>query len=180
MSTPTVSKIRGTGYDMINTQNKNPQQMAWANQVQQALGPGTVSALQGLSGIASGDQSYFDQLEAPAMRQFGQLQSQIASRFSGMGTNGARHSSGFQNAQTGAATDFAERLQAQRLGLQQNAWQQLLGMGQHLYDSDTFDSHFLPKKKSFWEELFGSLSGGIGQGLGTIGGVYGASKMGLF
>lgn len=168
MSTPNISRLRGTGYNIINTPTKDASQMAWANQVQQGLGRGTSSALQGLSGIASGDQSYFQQLEAPAMRQFGQMQSQIANRFSGMGTSGARHSSGFQNAQGGLAEDFAERLQSQRLGLQQSAWQQLLGMGQHLYDSDTFDTHFLPKKKSFWEEFFGNAAEGIGKGAGML------------
>lgn len=168
-----------SGYQQITTPNKDAQQMAWANQVQQGLGPGTAAALKGLTGMATGDDAYFKQLEAPAMRQFGQMQSSIANRFSGMGTSGARHSSGFQNAQGGLAEDFAERLQSQRLGLQQSAWQQLLGMGQHLYDSDTFDTHFLPKKKSFWEEFFGSLAPGIGAAGGVFSGLYGANKAGL-
>lgn len=169
MSTPTVSRLRGTGYDAINTPTKDAGQMAWRNQVQQGLGSGTDAALKGLSGLASGDQSTFDQMSAPAWRDFGQAQGQLASRFSGMGS-GARRSSGHQNAQSGAAVDFAERLQGQRLGLQQQAWEQLLGMGSHLFDSNMFETSLIPKKKRWWESLAGTalpIAGGV------VGGIYG-------
>lgn len=159
--------MKGTGYNIINTPTKDAQQLAWRDQIMGGIGPGTNAALQGLSGIASGDESYFKQLEAPAWRQLGQAQSQMANRFSGMGS-GARHSSGFQNAESGLSSDFAQQLQSQRMGLQQNAWQQLLGMGKDLFNSDMFDTHFLPKKKSFWEEMFGNMSSGVGQGIGML------------
>jgi hypothetical protein len=165
--------LSGTGYKSIQTPTKDAGQMGWRNQIQQGIQPGTASALQGLNGIASGDQSYFDQLEAPAKRQFGELQSGIASRFSGMGS-GARRSSGHANAQSGAATDFAERLQSQRIGMQQKAWEQLLGMGTHLFDQNLFETSLIPKKKSGWESFFEGL-GNVG---GTVTGLAGGHGLG--
>lgn len=73
-----------------------------------------------LSRLAGGDQSQFEQLEAPALQQFNALQGNLASRFSGAGLGG-RHSSGFQQASNQATSDFAQQLQAQRLGLQRQA-----------------------------------------------------------
>src|ERR1700677_4482110 len=63
------------------------------------------------SRLASGDQSMFQEIEAPALRQFNELQGQNASRFSGMGL-GARRGSGFQNYQNQATSDFAQDLQS--------------------------------------------------------------------
>lgn len=157
--------LGSTGYKQVTLNTKNPEQMGIFNSFDQGSRGGIQSGLANLSGLARGDQSQFEQLEAPAHRQFGQLQSQIASRFSGMGT-GARRSSGHMNAQSGAATDFAERLQGQRMGLQQNAIQQLLGIGQNLLGQDMFDSHFMPKKKKWYEELLGSVVPGIAKGAG--------------
>lgn len=173
MSTPTTRSLKNTGYQEIQTPTKNAAQMDIFNQYNAGSKEGRAAALKGLSGIASGDESTFQQLEAPAHRQFGQLQGQIASRFSGMGSGG-RRSSGHQNAQSGAATDFAERLQGQRLGLQQNAWEQLLGMGSHLFDSNLFESSLIPKKKSGWEK-FGDILGNVS---GTAGGIYAGKKWG--
>jgi hypothetical protein len=93
--------------------------------------------------------------------------------------SGARQSSGFQNTMTGAATDLAERLQGQRLGLQQNALSQLLSLYQNLIGTDTFDTMFLPKQKPFWQEFLGGMAPGIGQGLGTAGSLWGMGKLGL-
>ena len=74
---------------------------------QGAAGPalGQISQLAG-----GGSPETWQQLEAPALRQFGELQGSLASRFSGMGS-GARRSSGFQNTVSGAGADLAERLQ---------------------------------------------------------------------
>lgn len=180
MATPTISSLKGTGYKQIQLPRLSPEQQALFSQVTGAIQPGLGGGIGHLSQMAAGGSpEYWQQLEAPAMRQFNELQGQIASRFSGAGT-GARHSSGFQNALGGASADLAERLQSQRLGLQQNAISQLLGLYGNLMGTETFDTAFLPKKKPFWQELLGGLSGGIGQGLGTAGSFAGLAGLGIF
>ena len=87
--------------------------------------------------------------------------------------SGARRSSGFQNTVTNAGTDLAERLQGKRMGLQQNAIEQLLGIGGKLLGTNLSDNYLIPKKKPFWQELLGSAAGGIGQGIGFgLGGLF--------
>jgi hypothetical protein len=92
-----------------------------------------------LSRLAGGDEDLFNDIEAPAHRQFQEKIGQLSSRFSGMGTGG-RHSSGFQNEGSAASSNFAQDLQAQRQGLttSSDAWI-LQGMrdsflGQRQYD----------------------------------------------
>lgn len=168
MATPSVSRVSGTGYKQVNIPRLSPEQMQLFQQVFSQIQPGLGQAIGKLGGIAGGDEEAFRQLEAPALRQFGELQGQLASRFSGMGT-GARKSSGFGLASNSAAQELAERLQSQRLGLQQSASDRLLGLYNQLMGTQTFDSAFLPKKRPFWQELLGGIAPGIGQGLGTAG-----------
>lgn len=99
------------------------------------------------------------------MRQFGALQGNIASRFSGMGS-GARKSSGFQNANTSAAQQLSESLQSQRMGLQSNAIEQLLGISNSLLGRQTQETGFFPKGQSGWQSFLGGIGGGLGSGLG--------------
>lgn len=172
MSTPTLSKLSGTGYKQLNLPTKSPEQMEMFRQLMGGAQGGIGPALGQISDLAGGGSpEMWQQLEAPAMRQFGELQGGLASRFSGMG-GGARRSSGFQNTLGGASTDLAERLQSQRLGLQQSAQQQLLGLYQNLLGQDLFSTGLIPKKKPFWQELLGSASGGMGQGLGMLSGSF--------
>ena len=115
-----------------------------------------------LSKLAGGDQSQFEQMEAPAMRQFNELQGNLSSRFSGMGGLGARKSSGFKNTSNAAASNFAEQLQSQRLGLQRQAIQDLMGMSGSLLQQQPFG--LVQKKKPWWQELLGGVaeqSGGL-------------------
>lgn len=166
-STGAAQGLKGTGYKSVSLPTLSPEQM---NLFQKLLGGssgGVESGLSHLSELAGGDPSQFQQLEAPALRQFGQLQGNIASRFSAPGT-GARHSSGFQNTMGGAAADLAERLQSQRMGLQQNAISQLLGLSHSLLGRPLSEELLIPKKKSFWEELLGGAAGGLGQGLAAL------------
>ena len=81
--------LKGTGAKSLTMQNFSPEQMQMFQQMFGRLGPDSF-----MGKLASGDQSQFEQMEAPAMRQFAGLQGNIASRFSGQGT-GARRSSGF-------------------------------------------------------------------------------------
>jgi hypothetical protein len=118
-----------------------------------------------LSRLAGGDQSLFNEIEAPALQQFSGLQGNLASRFSGAGSFGARRSSGFQNAANQQGSDFALQLQAQRQQLQRQAITDLMGisnqlLGQRPYEQFTYEKQ---KKPSFWGKL-------IGGGLGAAGG----------
>lgn len=154
------------GYKMGQIQNYTPQQMELANQQFQNL---QNSPMQGL---ARGDQGAFDQLEAPALRQFGQLQGQNASRFSGMGMGG-RHGSGFNIEQTSGAQEFAEKLQAQRLGLQRQAQQDLWKMSNDLLDQKPYNNFMkekAPKKPSFFQRAVGIAAPLAGAAIGGAAG----------
>lgn len=169
MSTPSVSSLKGTGYNQVQIPKLSREQQQLFSQVFGAAQGGIGSAVGQLGQMAGGgNEESWKQLEAPALRQFGQLQGNIASRFSGMGS-GARRSSGFQNATNEAGVDLAERLQSQRMGFQQSAIQQLLGLYGNLMGTQTSDTAFLPRKKPFWQELLGAASGGAGQALGSAG-----------
>ncbi len=171
-----ASGLGKTGYQQISTPNLSPEQMQLFQQLMGGSQKGIGAGLENLSGLASGDQSKFAELEAPAQRQFQELQGGLASRFSGMGT-GARRSSGFQNTLSNAGTDFAERLQSQRMGLQQSAISQLLGIGQHLLTTPLNENSLVPKKKPFWQELLGSAAGGLGSLAGSFGGFSAGNKL---
>jgi len=120
-----------------------------------------------LGKLASGDQSQFEQLEAPAWRQFGDVQANIANRFSGMGS-GARRSSGFKNAQSGAGMEFLEKLQSQRMGIQQDAIKSLWDMSQQLLGQKPYEQFMVPKETPFWKQ---ATLAGIGAA-GTAAGAY--------
>lgn len=161
------------GYNLGQLQQFTPEQQQLFQQLFGQVGPGSQ-----LSRLAGGDQSQFEQMEAPALRQFGALQGNLASRFSGMGTLGARRSSGFQNTATSAASNFAQELQANRQGLQRQALMDLMGisnqlLGQRPYDRALYEK---PQKQlSFLQQLGIGLSGGIGEGLGKgVAGLMGA------
>lgn len=151
----TGGNIIPKGYRQGQLQQFTPEQMQLFKQLFGNLGPDSF-----LSKLAGGDQSTFEQLEAPAMKQFQGLQGQLASRFSGMGT-GARRSSGFQNTSNQATSDFAEQLQSNRLGLQRQAIQDLMGMGNQLLGQRPYEQTLTPKSMPFWKQL---LLGGVQAG----------------
>lgn len=172
MTTPTVSNIGKTGYQQISQQRLSPDQMNLFKQLLGGSSSGLSSGLGQISQMAGGGgEDFWKQLEAPALKQFGALQGNLASRFSGMGS-GARRSSGFQNTMGGAASDLSERLQSQRLSFQNNAIQQLLGLSQSLLGTDMNNQAFLPKQKPFWQELLSAGATGVGQGIGMLPGLF--------
>lgn len=162
------SKLRGVDPRMkgISGHNKfsqfTPEQLELFQSLFSHLGPDSF-----LSQLASGDEATFNQIEAPALRQFAELQGGLASRFSmggGKGSLGSRHSSGFQNAQNQAASNFAQQLQAQRSGLQRQAVQDLMGNAQMLFGQQPFGLQQKPERQQ------GGWGGLIGGGLGALGG----------
>jgi hypothetical protein len=161
------------GYSQGTLQQFTPEQMQLFQSLFSQVSPESYTGR-----LAGGDQSLFGQIEAPALRQFNELQGGLASRFSGMGS-GARRSSGFQNASSAAASNFAQDLQSRRQSLQQQAIQDLMGMSNNLLNQRPYEQFLTQKPKSFWHQLLGSASGGVGQGVGMAGSMYGMGKLGL-
>lgn len=153
-----------SGYSMSKIKQFTPQQMELFSSLFSHVLPQSF-----LSRLSGGDQSMFGEMEAPALRQFNQLQGQLASRFSGMGTGG-RHSTGFQNTMSSAASEFAQDLQSRRQDLQRQALMDLMNLSSTLLGQRPFETVLTPKqqKPSFLQ----SLGGGLGQGLGMLGGSF--------
>ena len=170
---PKVSygKSKG-GQTPFNMQQFTPEQMQLFQQMFGHLGPDSF-----LGRLAGGDQEMFKEMEAPAWQQFLGLQGQNASRFSGMGT-GSRRSSGFQNTMNQASSDFAQALQSQRMGLQNQAIKDLMGMSNQLLDQRPNMQGFMKKSPSFWQQLLAGLGGAGGQFLGGLGGGMGQGWFG--
>ncbi len=154
------------GYKAGQLQNFSPEQMDLFQRLFGQVGPNS-----NLSRLAGGDQSQFEQLEAPALKQFNELQGNVASRFSGMGS-GARKSSGFQNSLTGATSDFAQQLQSQRMQIQRQALSDLMGMSESLLNQRPQENFLIQKqqKLSFSSQLFGA---GLPIAGAAIGGAFG-------
>lgn len=159
------------GYQQGQLGQFTPEQMQLFQQMFGHVGPQSF-----LGRLAGGDQSMFEQLEAPAMQQFGQMQSNIANRFSGMGS-GARRSSGFGLAQNQAAQDFAGQLQSQRMGLQRQALMDLMGMSESLMGQRPYQKFITEEQTPWWQKLLEGAAGGIGGIVGGAGGSM-ASKWG--
>lgn len=166
------------GYQKGQLSQFTPEQMQLFQQLMGGIGPGLGKGLDFLGGLAGGDESQFEKTEAPAMRQFLGLQGNLASRFSGMGT-GARKSSGFGLASSAAGQGLAEQLQSNRLGMQNQAISQLLGLSQSLLGQKPYENYLMPKQKPAWQEFLMALTGGLGQAGGSLGTMWGANKLGL-
>jgi hypothetical protein len=182
------------GYSSFSVQNSGQK-----NLLQQHLG-----GLQGQSGniqqnplfqggsnflqdLFSGDSQAAKNFEAPAMRQFNeQIIPHLTSLFGGAG---AGSSSAFQQALGQAGAGLAENLQALRSGLQLQGLPSALGFAQQPvsnYENQaqlglgTQTKGFMPQQQPFWQQLLTSLSGGVGQAAGQIGGGYFGKKLGMF
>jgi hypothetical protein len=161
-----------SGYKKASLQNFTPEQMQLFGQLFGHLGPDSF-----LSKLAGGDQATFDEVEKPALQQFAGLQEGIANKFSGAGLGG-RRSSGFQNAQTSAAGQFAQQLQSQRQSLQQQALSDLMGHSNMLLGQKPFENAFVKKDQGGGSGGgWGALAGGVlGAGVGLLGGPIGAMQ----
>jgi len=133
---------------------------------------GQVSPESYTSRLAGGDQSLFEEMEAPALKQFSGLQGNIASRFSqgggGPGAMSSRRSSGFQNQMSSSAQDFASQLQSQRQGLQRQAIQDLRGMTNDLLGQRPYQQWMTQKR----QKEQGGWGGLAGAGVGAVGGFF--------
>ena len=181
MSSPTGSASPETpsGYNLKQMPNFNPQQMQLfkmlLGQTQGGLGGG---GLDWLSKLASGDESIFEQTEAPMHNAFNAKLGDIGSRFANMGAVG---SSAFQNATSGAASQFAQELGANRVNLQKDALERLLGLSQNLLSQRPHENILQQKDQGFdWGGLLGGLAGSFGgpalAGVGSAAGSYFGKK----
>ena len=154
------------GYKSGQIQNFTPEMMDLFSQLFSHVCPESY-----LSRLAGGDQSMFEEIEAPAHRQFQEEIGGLASRFTqgggGQGSMGerrgamsARGGSGFANASTQAASDFAMRLQANRQGLQRQAIQDLRGFSTDLLGQNPYEQFLIKKQKKnpFWKQALGLVS----------------------
>jgi hypothetical protein len=133
------------GYNLGKLQSFTPEQQSLFTRLLSQTKPGSF-----LGRLSQGDEGLFSQMEHPALSQFSQLQGQLASRFSrggGAGSLGTRHSSGFYNTQSQAASDFAQQLQSNRMNLQRQALQDLLGLSQNLLGQRPYDQFLAPERE---------------------------------
>lgn len=162
-----------SGSKVAQIQNFTPEQMQLFQQMFSHVSPDSY-----LSRLASGDQGFFNEMEAPALRQFNQLQGNLASRYSGMGL-GARRSSGFYNEATQGASNLAQDLQGRRQALQQQAIKELMGLGSDLLGQRPYEQYLLPKQEGFMSRLGGALGPALTGGLsGFLTGGPGGGMMG--
>lgn len=162
-----LSKPVNANYEESSINRLTPEQEEIFSQLMGGSKEGLSSSLDYLNRLAQGDESLFKELEAPAMRQFGEFQGQLASRFSGSGLGG-RHGSGFQKAAGAGAQQFAENLASQRQNLRQGAIADLLGLNKELMGLSKQESFLMEPKRKKYENLLAAL-------LPLIGGAVGAS-----
>jgi hypothetical protein len=172
----TGGNIIPKGYNLGQLQQFGPEQMELFKSLFSQVSPDSYT-----SRLAGGDESLFNEMEAPAYRNFNDVLGGLSSRFSGgdlsggRGSLSARRSSGFQNATTSAASNFAQDLQSQRQGLQRQAIQDLMGMSNTLLGQrpqEKFLAQNPQKQNSFLQQLLLGLSSGVGQGFGQAGAAF--------
>lgn len=145
-----------SGYKKGSVNQFTPEQNQLFQQMFGHVGPDSY-----LSKLAQGDQGTFDEMEAPAMRQFSGMQGNMASRFSGMGGLGARKSSGFQNTMNSAASNFAQELQANRTNLMSNARKELFDMSNSLLNQRPQENFLVKKQQNPWVDIAGKFAEAI-------------------
>ena len=161
MQSPSAMKEKvPSGYKKSVINTGTPEMLQLWQQLFSNLSPDSY-----LGKLAAGDQSMFDEMEAPALRQFTGLQGNIASKFSGQGMGG-RHSSGFQNSLSAASSDFAQDLQSKRQQYQMDAIKQLMGLSGDLFNMNPYETSLVEKNKPWWQEALTGFAGGAGQGAG--------------
>ncbi len=154
------------GYKQGQLQQFTPEQLELFQQMLGYLGPDS-----DLGRLAGGDESMFEQMEAPAWRKFQEAQGQLGSRFSQLapGAMSAQKGSGFQNSAGQLGSDFAMNLASNRQNLQRQALMDMFGMSNSLLNQRPY-SRFMEQKPQKQEESgWGSLIGGA---LGGVGGAF--------
>lgn len=166
MSMSAVPKVP-KGFGMYSLPTMGGGQADIYNMLKGQFQGGAGDVYQNLLSMAKGDQGMFEQLEAPAMRQFQQqIAPGIASRYAGSGISG---SSGMQNALASAGGNLAQDLQAQRMGLMRQSMQDVLHLGNTLLGTPT-QQFGLYQKENMLRDLMQMLGGAGSQAAGIFGG----------
>jgi hypothetical protein len=168
MKGPYEGKKSGN-YKIRQTPNYTPEQMRLHERGIEDIGEDS-----DLYRMAHGDQSFFEQMEAPQRQQFSTEIGALSSRFSGAGLGG-RHSSGFQNTQTKAGMDFAQQLRANRQDLTRQARNDLFQMSQGLLSNEPYNTRLEkrgPEKEKWWSKALPYAGAAVGA---VVGGPAGAS-----
>lgn len=162
----------GTGGDVIpkghragQLQMFTPEQLDLFQSLFSQLGPDS-----NLARLAGGDEELFNEIERPALRDFGAVQGNIASRFSGQGM-GARRSSGFQNTMNQKGSDFAQILASNRQNLSRQALKDLMEMSHMLMNEKPFEriiSGKEQKEPGFWQQFGSNFAQSAGKGAGNF------------
>ncbi len=158
----------------------NPQQEALLEQLLGGLQQQMPQGLQNLQNILGGGEETFAAFERPARRAFEQQTlPTIAERFTGTFGEGSQRSSAFGQALGTAGRELEENLMAKRLGLQSDAFSQLIS----LLGSATSPRQYQyqqPRQPGFLENLAVGAAPGIGTALGGyIPGAIGGGLSGL-
>ena len=135
-----------SGHSLQQLPNMTPQMQQLFQSLIGGTGGGANAGLSHLSGLASGDQSSFEQQEAPAYAAFNKTLGQIGSKFSQFG---AQDSSAFQNAVSGAGGELAQNLQGQRAGVRNQAIQDLLGFSNQLLGKQPYENVLQQEDQGF-------------------------------
>lgn len=142
-----MNNIIPKGYKQGQLQQFTPEQMQLFQQLFSNVGPQSY-----LSRLAGGDEGLFEEMEAPAHRQFQGKLGEIASRFSGYGMGG-RRSSGFNLESTQAASNFSQDLSSKRQELQRQALMDLMNMSNSLLGQRPYEQSLIKKQAPFWQQL---------------------------
>ena len=140
-----------------------PEQMNLFQSLFSQIGPQSY-----LSRLAGGDEEAFAPMEERAGRDFQDYLGQLGSRFSQLqpGAMSAQRGSGFRNAGSDAAKDFALSLAERRHDLQRQAFQDLMGMSSTLLGQRPYETSLIKREQPFWKQLTGGLVNSFGQGAG--------------
>lgn len=145
------------GYKSGQMQNFTPEQMQLFQQMFGHLGPDSF-----LGRLASGDESGFDEMEAPAWRDFQAAQGQLGSRYSGGAGDSrmmsARRGSGFQNEANQQSQDFASQLQSNRMNIRNQSIKDLMSMSNNLLGQKPYDNFITDKKTPWWQTFLLGLN----------------------
>lgn len=141
-----------SGYDFEAIPNMTPEMIQFFNKMLGGVQGGSLQGIDYLSQLASGTPEAFEKAEAPAYRAFDQQLGNIGSRFSSFGGQG---SSAFQNATAGAASEFSENLGANRMKIQQDAINKLLGLSTSLLGQEPYKNVLLQEDQgsNFGEQV---------------------------
>lgn len=186
-ATGSASGLSGTGYKQVSLPTMGKDEASLHSRLLGAASPGAEHGASKLSQLAIGGPESYEAYEKPALRDFGALTGQLASRFSGMGgagqgqaSAGARKSSGFQNIMGEQGASLAENLASNRMNLQRQAIQDLLGLSHTLMQTPTHEYMLAHKKEkpSLWKDLLGGAIGGLSELGGMAATAYGGPMAG--